>query len=126
MEGTKELNPNGYSYKRRKRRCYEVIATPRALNASFLLPKPCRPKLSRPNMFINESMIHKSMIHKSMIHKIMSHTFSEGWLIYNAGCTTTSDGSGLPVHITSNEQILVMIKNFITGTFLQICFLFKN
>lgn len=35
---------------------------------------------------------------------------SEGWLIFNAGCTTTSDGSGLPVNISNTETILKMIS----------------
>ena len=35
---------------------------------------------------------------------------AEGQLIFNAGCTTNSDGSGLPVHRSSNDLILKMIK----------------
>ena len=73
---------------------------------------------------------------------------SEGWLIFNAGCTTCSDGSGLPgidshvcvengsdifisilkthceinetVNISTNELILKMIKEFITVVNTQI------
>lgn len=45
---------------------------------------------------------------------------SEGWLIFNAGCTTCSDGSGLPVNISTNELILKMIKEFIAVVNVQI------
>ena len=38
---------------------------------------------------------------------------SEGTLIYNAGCTTNSDGSGLPVHRTDDDEIIKMIKTTI-------------
>jgi len=34
---------------------------------------------------------------------------SEGKLIFNAGCTTNSDGSGLPVHRTHRDEIIRMI-----------------
>jgi hypothetical protein len=35
---------------------------------------------------------------------------NEGWLIHNAGCTTTNEGSSLPLNISSEEKILEMIK----------------
>ena len=40
---------------------------------------------------------------------------AEGQLIYNAGCTTNSDGSGLPVNRTSEEKILKMIKESVVS-----------
>lgn len=45
---------------------------------------------------------------------------SEGWLIFNAGCTTCSDGSGLPVNISTKELILKMIQEFVAVVNVQI------
>lgn len=39
---------------------------------------------------------------------------NEGWLIHNAGCTTNNEGSSLPLHISTDEQILKMITEFAT------------
>ena len=36
----------------------------------------------------------------------------EGWLIHNAGCTTNNEGPSLPVHISSNAEIVEMIAQF--------------
>ena len=37
---------------------------------------------------------------------------NDGWLIYNAGCTSQDDGPALPVHISTEQEIEQMIKQF--------------
>jgi len=37
---------------------------------------------------------------------------NDGWMIYNAGCTSQDDGPALPVHISTDEEIRQSLKEF--------------
>ena len=37
---------------------------------------------------------------------------NDGWMIYNAGCTSQDDGPALPVHISTDGEIRQMLKDF--------------
>ena len=37
---------------------------------------------------------------------------NDGWMIYNAGCTSQDDGPALPVHISTDQEIRQMLKEF--------------